>query len=123
MVTHSATVEERLAIFLVASSIAASLDFQDLLREGVVEWVALSVIPSLQVASFVINTSPEQIREVLRKWLKEDRIRYLSHKVLISRELLSGSWQKIQPILQTANVYEAEALRPSLPVRDLELPR
>ena len=65
----------------------------------------------------------EQIREVLRKWLKEDRIRYLSHKVLISRELLSGSWQKIQPILQTANVYEAEALRTSLPVRDLELPR
>ena len=34
LVTHSATVEERLAIFLVASSIAASLDFQDLLREG-----------------------------------------------------------------------------------------
>lgn len=123
LVTHSATVEERLAIFLVANSISANQDFQDLLREGVVEWVALSVIPSLRVAASVINTSPEQIREVLRQWLKEDRIRYLSHKVLVFRELLSGSWQKIQPILQTANVYEAEALRTSLPVRDLELPR
>lgn len=121
LATHSSTIDERLGVFLVACSIAGSTDFARGLSNPSVEWIPVNTLPSMRVAASLLNATPAQLRGVLARWSAEDTLRYRSHKILLSRGRFSAYWERIKPILRTADAYERTALSTDLPVRDMPI--
>ncbi|MDO5530427.1 Crp/Fnr family transcriptional regulator [Sutterella sp.] len=123
LVAHSTTLEERLGVLLIVCTHVGSPDFLDRLRDESVEWIALGALPSTRVAASILNATPESVREVLRRWAGSDLMRYRSHKILVHRTHFQACWERIAPILRTANSYEAAAQSSGrLPVRDMDIP-
>ncbi len=122
LATHSSTIEERLGVFLVACSMSGSADFSRGLRDPSVEWIPINALPSMRVAASMLNATPAQLREVVARWSAEDALRYRSHKILLSRGRFCAYWERIKPILRTADTYERSALSTALPVRDMPIP-
>lgn len=52
LVTHATSLEERLGVLMIASSLSTDSEFLERFRDPSVEWVPLPVLPSMHVARF-----------------------------------------------------------------------
>lgn len=122
LVAHNTSPEERLGVFLVATSMIEVPDFYDRLLSSGIEWLALGALPSAKVLTGLLNLSVEQIHGILRDWAERDEIRYRSHKILLSRKSFLKYWRQVTPLLQTADIRNASVQRLDMPVRDCQFP-
>ena len=127
LVTHATSLEERLGVLMIASSLSTDSEFLERFRDPSVEWVPLPVLPSMHVAKVLLSANRAKIRGVLQRWLQEDtvrwrtpRIRWRSHKILLSRPRFAAFWNRVEPVLRTVAATEP-GFPIKMPVRDLEL--
>ena len=119
-VNHSMSPEERLGIFLVASSLSMMPGFHNLLRSPGIEWLPLGGLPSATVLAGLLELSVEQVRTVCREWWERDVMRYRSHKVLLSRKMFLEYWKRAEPLWSTAT--SSSSMYPVMPMRDSFFP-
>lgn len=120
MVTHATSLEERLGVLMIASSLSTDSEFLERFRDPSVEWVPLPVLPSMHVAKVLLSANRAKIRGVLQRWLQEDTVRWRSHKILLSRPRFAAFWNRVEPVLRTVAATEP-GFPIKMPVRDLEL--
>lgn len=72
LVTHATSLEERLGVLMIASSLSTDSEFLERFRDPSVEWVPLPVLPSMHVAKVLLSANRAKIRGVLQRWLQED---------------------------------------------------
>lgn len=120
MVTHATSLEERLGVLMIASSLSTDSEFLERFRDPSVEWVPLPVLPSMHVAKVLLSANRAKIRGVLQRWLQEDTVRWRSHKILLSRPRFAAFWNHVEPVLRTVAATEP-GFPIKMPVRDLEL--
>ena len=121
LVTHATSLEERLGVLMIASSLSTDSEFLERFRDPSVEWVPLPVLPSMHVAKVLLSANRAKIRGVLQRWLQEDTVRWRSHKILLSRPRFAAFWNRVEPVLRTVAATEP-GFPIKMPVRDLELP-
>lgn len=120
LVTHATSLEERLGVLMIASSLSTDSEFLERFRDPSVEWVPLPVLPSMHVAKVLLSANRAKIRGVLQRWLQEDIVRWRSHKILLSRPRFAAFWNRVEPVLRTVAATEP-GFPIKMPVRDLEL--
>ena len=120
LVTHATSLEERLGVLMIASSLSTDSEFLERFRDPSVEWVPLPVLPSMHVAKVLLSANRAKIRGVLQRWLQEDTVRWRSHKILLSRPRFAAFWNRVEPVLRTVAATEP-GFPIKMPVRDLEL--
>ena len=65
LVTHATSLEERLGVLMIASSLSTDSEFLERFRDPSVEWVPLPVLPSMHVAKVLLSANRAKIRGVL----------------------------------------------------------
>lgn len=103
LLNHTASLEERLAVFFVLCEMQGDPFFQSRLYDESLEWIRLSTVPSRRVVAGIVDTSVEKLRTVLNSWQEEDVLRYRSHKLLLRRDRLIRSWHAMQGILDLSD--------------------
>lgn len=99
MVSQAATTEERLGVFIVAM-LAAGGKFDPEKISDRSRWVPLNVLPSRKLVTAMLASDRASVRDVIKKWLKEDVLRWEKGAFFIRSDVLLKYRQWMQPFVR-----------------------
>lgn len=101
---YSGSVEERLgALLLLMLQGENPVVASNLVSKGI-EWIELSFFPDKMTMSSLLGCKFEMIDEVIRKWVKDDAIRWRGHKVWLRRKTFINYWNWLLPFMRDRKV-------------------
>ena len=99
MVSQASTVEERLGVFIVAMLAAAGrIDLEKISDKG--WWVSFYVLPSRKLVTAMLVADEAALKDVIKKWLKEDVLRWEKGAFLVRSDMLLKYRQWMQPFVR-----------------------
>lgn len=99
MVSQASTVEERLGVFIVAMLAAAGrIDLEKISDKG--RWVSFNVLPSRKLVTAMLVADEAALKDVIKKWLKEDVLRWEKGAFLVRSDMLLKYRQWMQPFVR-----------------------
>lgn len=104
MINHSAGVEERAAFLLLLDGLTSEHDFLNSLNGHGIEWVGLHLVPSRTAIAWVLNTSREQLGDVVQAWFKKEVLRRRSGRLWLRKSYFLPYWERMLPMIDTTPI-------------------